>query len=253
MPHSFGYRARTRKMFSRPFRQHGPEHLSTYLTTYRVGDWVDIKANGSIHRGMPHKFYHGKTGMVWNVTKRAVGIELTKTVGTRVIRKKVHVRVEHVSHSRCREDFLNRVKENERLRKEAKAEGSMSAKNTKNIIFSAARYNPLLYPTALCRYVRSSCLGVFMRFAWFSRVFQRRFPSSVCPVSPGKVVLSMPARQPSKLYSKSSTSFWPKYFFPHSELSAFVRNKCAFTSLLLLFPASIYSQCLRFASRSLSS
>ena len=110
-------------MFARPFRQHGPEHLSTYLTTYRVGDWVDIKANGSIHRGMPHKFYHGKTGMVWNVTKRAVGIELTKTVGTRIIRKKVHVRIEHVSHSRCREDFLNRVKENERLRKEAKAEG----------------------------------------------------------------------------------------------------------------------------------
>jgi hypothetical protein len=22
---------------------------------------------------MPHKYYHGKTGVVWNVTKRAVG------------------------------------------------------------------------------------------------------------------------------------------------------------------------------------
>ncbi len=30
---------------------------------------------------MPHKFYHGKTGRVWNVTKRAVGVELLKQVG----------------------------------------------------------------------------------------------------------------------------------------------------------------------------
>lgn len=30
---------------------------------------------------MPHKFYHGKTGCVWNVTKRAVGVELLKQVG----------------------------------------------------------------------------------------------------------------------------------------------------------------------------
>ena len=31
-------------------------------------------------QGMPHKFYHGKTGIVWNVTKRAVGVELLKKV-----------------------------------------------------------------------------------------------------------------------------------------------------------------------------
>ena len=29
---------------------------------------------------MPHKWYHGKTGRVWNVTKRAVGVEVNKTV-----------------------------------------------------------------------------------------------------------------------------------------------------------------------------
>ena len=123
MPSSFGYRARTRDLFARPFRQAGPEHLSTYLTTYRVGDYVDIKGNGSIHKGMPHKFYHGKTGLVWNVTKRAVGVEVTKKVGNRIIKKRIHVRVEHVSHSRCREDFLNRVKANEKARREAKAAG----------------------------------------------------------------------------------------------------------------------------------
>jgi large subunit ribosomal protein L21e len=30
---------------------------------------------------MAFKWYHGKTGVVWNVTKRAVGVEVNKTVG----------------------------------------------------------------------------------------------------------------------------------------------------------------------------
>lgn len=33
---------------------------------------------------------------------------------------RINVRIEHVTHSKCREDFLKRVKENERLRKEAR-------------------------------------------------------------------------------------------------------------------------------------
>ena len=41
---------------------------------------MDIKANGTIHKGMPFKYYHGRTGRVWNVTKRAVGVELLKLV-----------------------------------------------------------------------------------------------------------------------------------------------------------------------------
>lgn len=43
--------------------------LSVYLKQYRVGDIVDIKANGAVQKGMPHKVYHGKTGVVYNVTK----------------------------------------------------------------------------------------------------------------------------------------------------------------------------------------
>jgi large subunit ribosomal protein L21e len=31
---------------------------------------------------MPHKYYHGKTGVVWNVTKRAVGVEIYKQAST---------------------------------------------------------------------------------------------------------------------------------------------------------------------------
>lgn len=59
MPHSFGLRARTRYLFARKFRTQGQLPLSTYLATYKVGDVVDIKGNGTIHKGLPHKFYQG--------------------------------------------------------------------------------------------------------------------------------------------------------------------------------------------------
>ena len=45
-----------------------------------MGDYVDIKVNAAVHKGMPFKFYHGRTGVIWNVTKRALGVELNKTV-----------------------------------------------------------------------------------------------------------------------------------------------------------------------------
>lgn len=125
MPHSFGYRARTRDMFARPFRQTGMIKLSTYMTTYKVGDYVDIKVNGAIHKGMPHKYYHGRTGVVYNVTKRAVGVRVNKVVGNRIIHKHINIRVEHVRPSKCRQDFLNRVKSNELKKQEAHSTGGM--------------------------------------------------------------------------------------------------------------------------------
>merc|ERR1711953_869514 len=108
-----GYRRGTRHLFSKSFRRKGVEHLSTYLKVYKVGDIIDIKCNGAIQKGMPHKVYHGKTGRVFNVTKRAVGAIVNKRVGGRIIPKRINVRIEHIKHSKCRDDFLRRVKENE--------------------------------------------------------------------------------------------------------------------------------------------
>merc|ERR1712000_222628 len=83
MGHSAGLRAGTRYAFSRSFRQKGMIPLGTYMKTYRVGDIVDIKANGAVQKGMPYKVYHGKTGVVYNVTKSAVGVIIYKKVGNR--------------------------------------------------------------------------------------------------------------------------------------------------------------------------
>ena len=43
MTNPTGVRRGTRDMFSRSFKKKGVEHLSTYLTTYKRGDIVDIK------------------------------------------------------------------------------------------------------------------------------------------------------------------------------------------------------------------
>ncbi|CAJ1971681.1 unnamed protein product [Sphenostylis stenocarpa] len=123
MPAGHGLRSRTRDSFSRPFRKKGTIALTTYLRTYRIGDYVDIKVNGAVHKGMPHKFYHGRTGRVWNVTKRAIGVEVNKQVGNRIIRKRIHVRVEHVMPSRCTEEFRLRKIKNDKLKADAKANG----------------------------------------------------------------------------------------------------------------------------------
>jgi large subunit ribosomal protein L21e len=124
MPHSFGYRARTRQMFAKSFRKSGEPALAKYMITYRVGDIVDIKCDGSIHRGMPHRYYQGRTGVVYNVTQTAVGVELMKAVKHRLIRKRVNLRIEHVTPSRSREGFLNRVKANDLASKIAKEGGA---------------------------------------------------------------------------------------------------------------------------------
>ena len=41
----------------------------------------------------------------------------------RVIAKRINVRIEHIKHSKCRADFLNRVKLNEQLKRAAKESG----------------------------------------------------------------------------------------------------------------------------------
>jgi large subunit ribosomal protein L21e len=72
---------------------------------------------------MPYLAYQGRTGVVWNVTPRAVGVEVNKQIGGRIARKRIHVRIEHVQHSRCREDFLKRREANDEAKAVAKKAG----------------------------------------------------------------------------------------------------------------------------------
>lgn len=123
MPHSFGKRARTRHLFSRKFREHGMIRLSTYMQTYKVGDYVDIKANAACQKGMPYRFYHGKTGVVFNVAPRALGVIVYKQVRNRYVEKRINVRIEHVQPSKCRDAFLERARASTKAIAEAKKNG----------------------------------------------------------------------------------------------------------------------------------
>ncbi|EPY23444.1 large subunit ribosomal protein L21e [Strigomonas culicis] len=103
MVHSYGYKSGTRHLFAKKFRKHGVPSVSTILTNFKVGDYVDVVADSAVRAGMPHKYYHGRTGIVWNITPRGVGVIVNKPVRTRTLRKRICVRFEHVRKSRCQE------------------------------------------------------------------------------------------------------------------------------------------------------
>lgn len=123
MTHSYGYKRRTRHKFRKGFRAHGAIHISKTLTTYKIGDIVDIVVDGAIHKGMPYKYYHGRTGRVFNVNPRAIGVIVNKQVRNRIIPKRIHVRVEHLKLSTSRTGFLDRIRENDKKKTEANKQG----------------------------------------------------------------------------------------------------------------------------------
>jgi len=121
---STGYRSGTRDLFSKRFRTKGYNpNLTTFMRTFKVGDMVDVVANPAQQKGMPHKYYHGRTGKVWNINKRAIGVEINKVHRQRQIVKRIHVRIEHVRPSKSQAGHLLRVKQNEKIKADAKASG----------------------------------------------------------------------------------------------------------------------------------
>ncbi len=45
-----GQRSCTRDLFKRPYRGKGYIPLSTYLRTYKIGDYVDVKVNAAVQK-----------------------------------------------------------------------------------------------------------------------------------------------------------------------------------------------------------
>ncbi|ELW55477.1 60S ribosomal protein L21 [Tupaia chinensis] len=75
---------------------------------------------GTVQKGMPHKYYHGKTGRVYNVTQHAVGIVVSKQVKGKILAARINVHIEHIKYSKSRDSLLKHVKKNDRKKKEAK-------------------------------------------------------------------------------------------------------------------------------------
>lgn len=116
MGRSKGKRSNTRNSFSRAFKKHGQEHSSTYIQNFKLGEYVDITVNSSIQRGLPYKFYHGKTGKIFNITKSSAGVEVEKKVGNKRIIKRLNIRLEHLIKSKSRINFFEKLKNRDSIR-----------------------------------------------------------------------------------------------------------------------------------------
>ncbi|ELA41026.1 uncharacterized protein VICG_01908 [Vittaforma corneae ATCC 50505] len=72
---------------------------------------------------MPHKYYHGKTGIIYNVNPRSYGVIFYRRVGGKYIERVMHIRPEHLTLSRSMEDMKNRQKKYAEQVKEASKSG----------------------------------------------------------------------------------------------------------------------------------
>jgi large subunit ribosomal protein L21e len=72
-----GYRAKTRKLHRKNTREKGLGSVEKYLIDYEIGDKVDIITDPSKHRrGMPHRRFHGRTGVINGRRGRCYEIEV---------------------------------------------------------------------------------------------------------------------------------------------------------------------------------
>ena len=92
MTKSKGYRAKTRSILRKKPRERGKTGLSKILYDYKPGEKVVVKIDPSVHKGMPHRRYHGKIGVIADKRGRSyvVGITQGKAV------KEIIMRPEHL-------------------------------------------------------------------------------------------------------------------------------------------------------------
>lgn len=87
-----GYRRKTRSILKKKPRERGKVGLSKILYEYKPGEKVVVKIEPSVHKGMPHRRYHGKIGVIINKRGRSYVVNVTQ--GKAV--KEIIVRPEHI-------------------------------------------------------------------------------------------------------------------------------------------------------------
>jgi len=90
--HSVGYRSRTRKLLRKDVREKGLAPLSRIIYPYREGDKVSIVIDPSVHKGMPHRRYHGKVGTI--IGRRGKAYVIKVNLGDK--EKTLIVRPQHI-------------------------------------------------------------------------------------------------------------------------------------------------------------
>ncbi len=88
-----GYRRNTRSLLKRKPRERGKTGLGKILQEYEPDEKVVVKIDPSVHKGMPHRRYHGRIGVI--VDKRGRSYVVNVSQGKAV--KEIIVRPEHIT------------------------------------------------------------------------------------------------------------------------------------------------------------
>ena len=83
----------TRALLRRNPRERGKTTLRKILQSYGEGDKVVVNIDSSVHKGMPHRRYHGRVGMIKAKRGRSYVIHVTQGDAM----KEIIVRPEHLT------------------------------------------------------------------------------------------------------------------------------------------------------------
>ena len=92
---SKGIRAKTRNILKKKPRNRGMPPVTKSLQSFNIGDKVNLIIEPAIHKGQPHRRFHGLTGTVTNTRGRAYVLEVKQ--GKKY--KTLVVRPEHLKRS----------------------------------------------------------------------------------------------------------------------------------------------------------
>ena len=92
MKRSKGIRNKNRTLLRRKPRDRGKNPLGRIMIPYTQGQMVTISINPSIQKGMPHRRYHGRVGIISEKRGRAYVIQIT----TGKVPRQIIARPEHI-------------------------------------------------------------------------------------------------------------------------------------------------------------
>jgi large subunit ribosomal protein L21e len=85
MAHHHGMRKKSRDKLSRTVRARGKSSVVRAIQEFETGAMVHVIIDPSIHKGMPHPRFHGKTGEVVGTRGRAFVLRVTDGDATKTL------------------------------------------------------------------------------------------------------------------------------------------------------------------------
>ena len=87
-----GFRHKTRSLLTKKPRERGKTGLTKILHGYMPGEKVAVKIDPSVHKGMPHRRFQGKIGVIVQKKGRSYVVNVTQGEAE----KEIIVRPEHL-------------------------------------------------------------------------------------------------------------------------------------------------------------